>query len=80
MWKFSPCQEKGWVSPEDQAIVKAIISLAGSLGMGTIAEGVETAEQLDFLKSHGCQEAQGFYFSRAVAGDQFSTLARQRFL
>ena len=65
---------------EDQAIVKAIISLAGSLAMGTIAEGVETAEQLHFLKSHGCQEAQGFYFSRAVAGEQFSTLARQRFL
>jgi len=65
---------------EDQAIVKAIISLAGSLAMGTIAEGVETAEQLHFLKSHGCQEAQGFYFSHAVAGEQFSTLARQRFL
>ena len=66
--------------PEDQAIVKAIISLAGSLAMGTIAEGVETAEQLDFLKRHGCQEAQGFYFSHAVAGEQFSTLAHKRFL
>ena len=66
--------------PEDQAIVKAIISLAGSLGMRTIAEGVETAAQLDFLKRHGCQEAQGFYFSHAVAGEQFATLARERFL
>jgi len=65
--------------PEDQAIVKAIINLAGSLAMGTIAEGVETAEQLDFLKKHGCQEAQGFYFSQAVAAEQFATLARERF-
>ena len=64
---------------EDQAIVKAIIGLAGSLSVGTIAEGVETAEQLNFLKQHGCQQAQGFYFSPAIAGDQLLTLARERF-
>jgi diguanylate cyclase (GGDEF)-like protein/PAS domain S-box-containing protein len=62
---------------EDQAIVKAIIGLAGSLGVGTIAEGVETAEQLEFLKKHGCQQAQGFYFSPAIGGEQFATFARQ---
>jgi diguanylate cyclase (GGDEF)-like protein/PAS domain S-box-containing protein len=65
---------------EDQAIVKAIIGLAGSLGVGTIAEGVETAEQLEFLKRHGCQQAQGFYFSPAISGEQFATLVRERFL
>ena len=62
--------------PDDQAIVKAIISLAGSLGVGTIAEGVETAAQLEFLKAHGCQQAQGFYFSPAIPADRFATLAR----
>jgi EAL domain-containing protein (putative c-di-GMP-specific phosphodiesterase class I) len=62
---------------EDQAIVKAIIGLAGSLGVGTIAEGVETAEQLEFLKRHGCQQAQGFYFSPPIGGEQFATFARR---
>jgi diguanylate cyclase (GGDEF)-like protein/PAS domain S-box-containing protein len=62
---------------EDQAIVKAIIGLAGSLGVGTIAEGVETAEQLEFLKRHGCQQAQGFYFSPAMKGEQFVSFAQR---
>lgn len=63
--------------PEDQAIVKAIINLASSLGVETIAEGVETAAQLAFLKTHGCQEAQGFYFSRPVPVEQFTMLLRE---
>ena len=62
--------------PEDQAIVKAIINLADSLGMDTIAEGVETAAQAAFLKSHGCQKAQGFHFSHPLPADEFAALAR----
>jgi diguanylate cyclase (GGDEF)-like protein/PAS domain S-box-containing protein len=62
--------------PEDQAIVKAIINLAGSLGMETIAEGVETAAQAAFLRSHGCQKAQGFHFSHPLPADEFAALAR----
>ena len=62
--------------PEDQAIVKAIINLASSLGVETIAEGVEAIEQIAFLKTHGCQEAQGFYFSRPVPAEQFAVLLR----
>ena len=47
----------------DRAIVSAIIRMAQALGMRTTAEGVETADQLAYLRSQGCDEAQGYYFS-----------------
>ena len=49
-----------------QAIVRSIISLADELGMDTVAEGVETREQLAWLTQHGCCEAQGYYISRPI--------------
>lgn len=52
---------------QNQAIVKSIIHLSHSLDMKVIAEGVETKEQLEFLKSQKCDEIQGFYFSKPVA-------------
>ncbi|MEI8171739.1 MAG: EAL domain-containing protein, partial [Rhodoferax sp.] len=52
--------------PDDKAIVGAIISMARILGLKTIAEGVETAEQLEFLRAQGCNEVQGYYFSRPL--------------
>jgi diguanylate cyclase (GGDEF)-like protein len=55
----------------DAALVSAIISLGRSLKLTIIAEGVETLEQLDFLKAHQCEEGQGYYFSKAVAPDAF---------
>ncbi len=64
-------------SPEDKAIVTAIISMASSLGLHTIAEGVETAEQLAFLRLHGCDEVQGYYFSKPVPADQFEAYVRE---
>ena len=57
--------------PDDKAIVTAIINMASSLGMQTIAEGVETASQLAFLRLQGCNEAQGYYFSRPLTAEQF---------
>jgi diguanylate cyclase (GGDEF)-like protein/PAS domain S-box-containing protein len=56
---------------DDKAIVGAIISMATSLGMQTIAEGVETEGQLEFLKAKGCTEVQGYYFSRPLPVEQF---------
>lgn len=57
-----------------QAIVKAIIALADGLGMETIAEGVETQAQVDFLKQNHCSHFQGFFFSRPLPAEDFLQL------
>ena len=62
--------------PGDRAIVTAIINMAASLNLKTIAEGTETAQQLDFLRSQGCDEAQGYYFSEPLPAKQLEVFAR----
>ncbi len=59
---------------EDRAIVKAVIALSRELGLKTIAEGVETHAQLAALRELGCDEVQGFLFSRPVGRDVFARL------
>jgi diguanylate cyclase (GGDEF)-like protein len=59
---------------EDQAIAQAIISMGKALGMTVVAEGVETAEQHAFLRSHGCDEMQGYLFSRPVPPRELAEL------
>jgi PAS domain S-box-containing protein len=54
-------------NPEDKAIVLAIINLSRNLGFQTIAEGVETEEQLAFLREHGCDGVQGYFFSHPLS-------------
>lgn len=60
--------------PRDTSIVSAIIGMGRSLKLQVIAEGVETKEELDFLKQQECDEAQGFYFSPPVPTNQFADL------
>ncbi|MDI1308987.1 MAG: EAL domain-containing protein [Methylotenera sp.] len=63
--------------PEDKAIVSAVISMSKSLGLQTIAEGVETIEQLTYLRAQGCDEVQGFYYSRAMPIEQLDKYFRE---
>jgi EAL domain-containing protein (putative c-di-GMP-specific phosphodiesterase class I) len=56
-------------NPDDAAIVEAIISMAGSLKLDVVAEGVETEEQLKFLRDQGCKLVQGFLFSRPLSAE-----------
>ena len=60
--------------PDETTIVRAIISMGRSLNLRIIAEGVETASDLAFLKAQGCDEGQGYYFSRPVPAEQFAKL------
>jgi EAL domain-containing protein (putative c-di-GMP-specific phosphodiesterase class I) len=62
--------------PEDASIVRAIVSLAHSLSLKVVAEGVETPAQLDFLKAAGCDEYQGYHFSRPLPAGDFARLIR----
>ncbi len=60
--------------PEDTAIVEAVISLAHALGLRTVAEGIETTEQLKRLRDLGCEMGQGYYFSGALPAHEASGL------
>lgn len=61
-------------STQDMQLISAIISLGKSLDLNIIAEGVETVEQLEFLKARNCEEGQGYLFSKAVAAEDFALL------
>lgn len=62
------------ISMKETSIVSAIISMGRSLGLTVVAEGVETEEELKFLRAHMCEQAQGYYFSRPVPAQAFATL------
>jgi diguanylate cyclase (GGDEF)-like protein/PAS domain S-box-containing protein len=62
---------------DDATIVRTIIALGHNLGLHIVAEGVETAEQSDFLRQNGCDEAQGYFFGRPVSNVDFTALLKQ---
>jgi len=64
------------IDPDDAAIVRTIIALGRNLGLKVVAEGVETAAQLQFLREHACDEVQGYYFSRPIPPQHFESLLR----
>ncbi|HTV95354.1 MAG TPA: EAL domain-containing protein [Steroidobacteraceae bacterium] len=64
--------------PEDASIVRAIVSLAHSLRLKVVAEGVETPAQLDFLKAVGCDEYQGYHFSKPLPPIEFERVVREK--
>jgi EAL domain-containing protein (putative c-di-GMP-specific phosphodiesterase class I) len=59
---------------QDVPIVRAVLTMAKSLRQLVVAEGVETQEQMAFLQAHGCDEAQGYYFSKPLVADHFARL------
>ncbi len=61
---------------DDRAIISGVINLADKLGLRTLAEGVESAGQLAFLREQGCDEGQGYYFSEPLPADRFEALLR----
>jgi diguanylate cyclase (GGDEF)-like protein/PAS domain S-box-containing protein len=65
-------------NPSNAAIVQAIIAMSHKLGKEALAEGVETEEQMSYLRRSDCDEMQGFFFSRPLPADEIATLRRSR--
>lgn len=65
-------------SAEDKGLTDAVIAVGKSLSLTVVAEGVETADQADFLRSHSCDQFQGFYINRPMAADEFANLVREQ--
>lgn len=63
---------------DDKAIVEAVIAMGHALGLTVVAEGVETMDQLEFLRSQNCNEAQGYYFSKPLEHDRLEQFLRNR--
>ncbi|EHP28771.1 protein containing EAL domain [Sulfurimonas gotlandica GD1] len=64
---------------EDAGITKAVIALAKSLNLKVIAEGVETQVQRDFLVENGCENIQGYFYSKPIPSDEFENILRNGF-
>lgn len=70
----TPAHQPAVPIEDDATIAKAVLALGHNLGLRVVAEGVESVEQMHFLRQIHCEEAQGYYFSRPVARDTFPPL------
>ena len=64
---------------EDASFARMVIGIANSMNLGLIAEGVETRDQLDFLRSEGCRFIQGFYFSKPLNSEAALAYLRRHY-
>jgi len=62
---------------KNRVIIKAIAAMGHSMGMKIVAEGIETAAQLEIIKGYGCDEAQGYYFSPPVSSVEFADMLKK---
>jgi EAL domain-containing protein (putative c-di-GMP-specific phosphodiesterase class I) len=62
----------------NKAITEAVITMGKNLGMTVVAEGVETQDQLEFLRDHACDQLQGYYFNKPMPADMFAEFVRSR--
>jgi two-component system CheB/CheR fusion protein len=62
--------------PDDRSIAKMIINMAQTLGLRVVAEGVETAQQLEVLRAEGCEIGQGYFFHKPMAPESFAQLLK----
>jgi EAL domain-containing protein (putative c-di-GMP-specific phosphodiesterase class I) len=62
------------VAPDDRALTDAIIAMGKSLSLTVVAQGVETREQAELLRTHACDELQGFYFKKPLPVEDFTKL------
>ncbi len=70
--------ENMMVSGKGRLILEQVVSMAGKLHLGLLAEGVETREQIDLLQSIGCDQVQGYYYARPMPEDEFFALLKQQ--
>ncbi|MES0327589.1 MAG: EAL domain-containing protein, partial [Gammaproteobacteria bacterium] len=59
-------------------MINSIIALGHCMGFQVLAEGVETEDQLNYLKEHGCDEVQGYFYSRPIPADELEKLCKNR--
>ena len=63
--------------PNDEAITRAVIAMGKSLDLKVVAEGVEDAQQAEFLRQQHCDQAQGYYYSPPVSAEKFEEMLRR---
>ena len=70
--------ENMMLSGKGRMILEQVVSMAGKLGLGLLAEGVETKEQVELLRNIGCDQVQGYYYAKPMAAEDFFMLLKKQ--